>query len=421
MSRALISGLALSAAILASACVGVPQSAETIPGAGLVGPETARIHQQLMTMDTHLDTPANLVLPAGFDITRRNSYDRDGSQVDLPRMNEGGLDGGFWVIYTPQGPLTPEAYRKVRDTAILRSQAVARMVAANPDAFEIALTAADAERIAAAGRKIVYQSIENSYPLGEDLSLLETFQKLGVRMVGPVHNGNNQFADSAVDASGPRWGGLSPLGRDLVREANRLGMILDASHASDKTLEDMIELSKTPVILSHSGTKDLYNHPRNVPDALILKLAQSGGVIQMNALGSYLADVRQSPERQAAMADLRARYGPPSELAPDRYEAYLNERMAVNEKFPEAQATFVQYMEQFLHVLKLVGPDHVGVGADWDGGGGVQGMRDIVDLPKITQRLLEEGYTRDDLQKIWGGNIVRLLKAAETYAQTAGN
>lgn len=383
-----------------------------------VSPEAMSLHQRLLTLDTHLDTPARLVGARPFDIMTRHDVDRDGSQVDVPRMNEGGLDGGFWVVYTPQGPLTAEAYARVRDTAILRSLAIQKMVAEHPDTFVLATRSSDAERIDALGKKIVYQSIENSYPLGEDLSLVETFYRLGVRMIGPVHNGNNQFADSAIDTSGPRWGGLSPLGKQLVVEANRLGMVLDGSHSSDSAIDQMIDLSATPIILSHSGSKDLFNHPRNTPDALLKKLADHGGVVQMNALGGYLRRLEQSPERLAAIAALREKWGPPDALVADQYALYLDKSQAINESFPEQRADLVDYMEQFLHVLKLVGPKHVGVGADWDGGGGVSGMRDILAIARITDRLLAEGYSEADLQNIWGGNVLRLLEHAEDFAQS---
>lgn len=402
----------------ADAATSAPQAPVTVPDEALVGPEVAALHQSFLALDTHLDTPAAFVSPRGFDIMARHSFARDGSQVDVPRMNDGGLDGGFWVIYTPQGELSQDAYEDVRDTAILRSLAIHDMVSSHPDTFGLATTAEDAIRINDEGKKIVFQSIENSYPLGEDLSLLETFYKLGVRMVGPVHSATNQFADSSTGEA--KWNGLSPLGKQLVAEANRLGMVLDASHASDATLSQMIDLSTTPIILSHSGTNDVYDHPRNVPDELLVKLAEKGGVIQMNALGRYLADLPESsPERIAAMRALNEKWGNPNAIPADQYEAYLDEREALNKEFPAPNATFEDVMEQTLHALELIGPDHIGMGSDWDGGGGVTGFEDISFLPKVTARLLEAGYTEDDLRKIWGGNVLRLVKTAADNAETA--
>ena len=247
-----------------------------------------QLHQKLLTLDSHLDTPASLDLP-GWSIDDEHDVLHDYTQVDLPRMKKGGLDGGFWAIYTSQGPLTVEGFRKARDFAILRGLSIRNMVAADPDNFALALEAKDAAPIAAAGKRVVYMSIENAYPLGEDVSLLDTFYAMGVRVVGFAHFAHNQFADSSTDPSGkPRFGGLSPLGKQLLTEMNRLGVVPDASHSSDQVLDDLLALSTTPVLLTHSGCKAVYDHPRNIDDAHLKALAAKGGVIQMNAYGAYL-------------------------------------------------------------------------------------------------------------------------------------
>jgi membrane dipeptidase len=229
------------------------------------------IHEKLITLDTHLDTPATLSRP-GWDIMDRHSVSESFSQIDHPRMKQGGLDGGFFAVYTSQGPRDEAGYRRARDTALFRAAEIREMTARHSGDFALALRADDASRIAGEGKRIVYMSIENSYPLGKDISLLATFYRLGVRMVGPVHTSNNDFADSSTDPKGPEWRGLSPLGESLVGEANRLGMVLDASHASDDVLDQMIALSKTPVILSHSGSKAVNDHPRNIDDARLSAL-----------------------------------------------------------------------------------------------------------------------------------------------------
>src|SRR5580704_5536139 len=221
------------------------------------------LHERLICLDTHLDTPASLARP-GWDIMQRHSWTEDFTQVDYPRMVEGGLDGGFFAIYTPQGPLTPEGMMAARDAALLRAAEIREMVAGHPQQFELAFVAEDAGRIAAKGKRIVYQSIENSYPLGDDITLLRSFHKLGVRMVGFIHFKNNQFGDSATDK--PQWKGLSPKGRELAALGNDLGMVLDASHASDDVFDQMMEISRSPIILSHSGCRAVHNHPRNIDD-----------------------------------------------------------------------------------------------------------------------------------------------------------
>ncbi len=379
--------------------------------------DAAKLHDSLVVMDTHLDTPALLVQP-GFDIMHSHTFADDFSQVDVPRMNSGGLDGGFWVIYTPQGPVTEAGFKSSRDTALLRAMAIHKMVAANPDTFALATEPEDAKAIAEQGKKIVYVSMENAYPLGEDLSLLDTFYKMGLRMVGPVHFKNNQFGDSSTDPDGQQYGGLSPLGKELVKKANELGIILDGSHAHDDLLEDMIELSKTPVILSHSGTKTIYDHPRNVDDSLLKKLVESGGVIHVNAYSSYLKELPQDPERGKAYGELFRQMGNIAQMSEAEIAALKAKRKQIDMEHPAVRATFEDYMEHFLHILEVAGPKHTGVGADWDGGGGVETMMDVAALPKITERLLAEGYTEEDLADIWGNNVLRLLQQAKDYAQS---
>ena len=264
---------------------------------------------------------------------------------------------------------------------------------------------------------MVYQSIENSYPLGGDVTLLDTFYKFGVRMVGPVHFANNQFADSATDPVGQRWDGLSPLGRELVRRANSLGMVLDGSHAHDEAVYEMISLSTTPLILSHTGVKAIYDHPRNIDDALLTRLAETGGVIQINAFSGYLEELVQTPERLAALDALNLKFGgEPGALEGEALAQYIDARRDLDQAYPPNRSSFEKYAEHLLHALNLVGPDHVGIGADWDGGGGVGGMEDIARIPRITELLLEEGYSEEDIAKIWSGNMLRVLKAAEDAA-----
>jgi membrane dipeptidase len=402
-------------ALALSACLAACTTTSALPEG--VSSEAMAIHNRLLTLDTHLDTPAFFDSPRGYDITERHDVERDGTNVDYPRMVEGGLDGGFWVIYMGQGPLTPQGYASIRDTALIRAMSIHKMVAAHPDKFELALTAADAARINAAGKKIVYISIENSYELGTDITLMDTFYKLGVRMIGPVHNGNNQLADSTNPGASPpvSWGGLSPMGRDFVKRANELGMVIDGSHSSDVAIDQMIDLSATPIILSHHGADALNEHPRNLPDSILRKLAAKGGVIHMNALGSFIKPLPQTPERTAALTALRQKWGQTNTLVGDRYEQYLDELNELDRKFPENRATFEDYMQQVLYTIRLLGVDHVGFGADWDGGGGLDGFRDITALPKVTARLLAEGYSEAEIEKMWSGNVLRLLKAAEDY------
>lgn len=374
---------------------------------------------KLIRLDTHLDTPANLARP-GWDILQRHSMDTDLTEVDVPRMKAGGLDGGFWAIYTPQGPLTPEGKMAARDAALLRAAEIREMVAAHPDTFELAFEAEDAARIAAKGKIIVFQSIENSYPLGDDVTLLRGFHALGVRLVGPVHFKVNQFGDSATDK--PYWNGLSPAGKELAALANDLGMVLDASHAADSVFDDLIALSRAPIMCSHSGCRAIHDHPRNLDDARIKTLAAKGGTIQINSYNDYLVTVAPDPARAKAAGALYAKLENLSGMTPDAAAAAVREAVAgikaLDAKYPQAKATFEDYMKHVTHALDLVGPDHVGVGCDWDGGGGVIGMEDVASIPKITERLVKLGYSEAQLANFWGGNALRVLKAAHDARKT---
>ncbi|ETI58981.1 peptidase M19 [Sphingobium sp. C100] len=401
MRKALLTGAALAALLSA-------------PVAAQVSKQVYQLHQKLLTLDTHLDTPASLDLP-GWSIEEEHDVLHDYTQVDLPRMKKGGLDGGFWAIYTSQGPLTIEGFHKARDFAIMRGLSIRNMVAADPANFALATEAKDAAPIAAAGKRVVYMSIENAYPLGEDVSLLDTFYAMGVRVVGFAHFAHNQFADSSTDPSGkPRYGGLSPLGKELLKEMNRLGVVPDASHSSDQVLDDLLALSTTPVLLTHSGCKAVYDHPRNIDDAHLKALAAKGGVIQMNAYGAYLRASKPNPQRQEALKALYGQMREGAKLSAEKRAELLAKRQEIDKLYPDTDRPgFDDFMKHMLHALEVVGPDHVGIGADWDGGGGVVGMEDVADLPKITAALLKAGYSEADVQKIWSGNVLRVLAAAE--------
>ncbi len=398
--------------------MGISRRTVVVNGAALLAAPAAQarpsgLHRRLICLDTHLDTPADLARP-GWDVTARHRHDTDLTQVDVPRMADGGLDGGFWAIFTPQGSLDTAGMVAARDAAFLRAVQIREMVAAHPDIFELAFVADDAARIAGKGKIIVYQSIENAYPLGEDVSLLRGFHKLGVRMVGPVHFRNNQFGDSATDKK--HWNGLSPKGRELAALANDLGMVLDASHASDDVFDQMLEMSRAPIILSHSGCKSVFNHPRNIDDARIKKLAAAGGTIQINSYNAYLITVPPNPERDKERRALNDRLDDMDKMTSAEAMAAVREVAAglkiLNAKYATPRATIDDFMAHVTHALNLVGPEHVGIGCDWDGGGGVTGMEDVAAIPQITDRLVKLGYTEAQLSNFWGGNVLRILSAA---------
>ena len=385
-------------------------------GAKDVGADARRIHEEALVLDTHLDTPANFRRP-GWNIADNHQHEGDLSQVDLPRMKMGGLDGGFWVIYTAQGARDEAGKRSARDHGLERLVSIHEMLAAHASELELARTAEDAERIAASGKRVSFISMENAAPLASDPSLLTGYHRLGLRMLGITHVRNNDFGDSSTDPAGAEWNGLSPAGRALVEAANDLGIVLDASHASDAVFDQVLELSRAPIVLSHTSADALYDHPRNIDDARLRRLAAKGGVIHVNAYGGYLIDIPKIAEREAAMQALGKKYGPEGQLSVEQARGYLAERREIEARYPAKQATFDHYMAHLLHILKVAGVDHVGIGADWDGGGGVVGMEDVSALPRITAALLAAGYTQQDVRKIWSGNLLRVIREARAIAK----
>jgi membrane dipeptidase len=387
--------IALSCCLALCACATQPPAADSL-------------HRRLLTLDTHLDTPMHFGR-AGWSFGDRHDYANDLVQVDLPRMEAGALDGGFFVIYTAQGELTPQGYASALAFARGRADRIGETIAAFPDRLALATRADDAARLDGAGRRFAFVSMENSYPLGEDLSLLAEFRRRGVRLAGPVHTKTNQFADSATDDA--RWNGLSPLGREWVAEMNRLGMVIDASHASDAAFDQMLELSRTPLLLSHSGSRAVWNHPRNLDDARIRRLAARGGVI--GATTVYLATMNIGAQRAALFEKLEHI----AELSPPEQARLVADTRALDATQPLWNVDIDAFMKSLLHLIAVAGIDHVAFGGDWDGGGGLRGLEDISALPQITARLRRAGYSEADLQKLWSGNVLRVLRAAEAAAE----
>lgn len=376
------------------------------------------LQKRLVTLDSHLDTPANLER-GDFDVMQGHAGNRL-SQVDYPRMLEGALDGGFWAIYTDQGDRSAAAHLAERDHGLQRLMEIREMLAAHPDRFQLALTADDAARIKAAGKRVVYISMENGSPLVADPSLLGFYHKAGLRLLSTVHFANNEFADSATDPKGAEWKGLSPAGKALVQEAVRLGIVIDQSHASDAVFDDLATLLPVPFILSHSAAKAVFDHPRNLDDARLRQLAAKGGVIQVNAYGGYLLDETPSPERKQAEEDLEKRLGGWDGMPIEKGVELARGMAELDRRLPRRRATLDDFFVHFAHLLDVVGPDHVGIGMDWDGGGGLPGMTDVTDLPKITAWLQRRGLSDAQIANIWSGNVLRVMRQAQDYAAKNG-
>jgi membrane dipeptidase len=292
------------------------------------------------------------------------------------------------------------------------------MAARQAGECEIALTAADGPRIAANGKRAIYISVENGYAIGRDLTLLKAYHDLGARFFGVAHSAHTDLADSATDAAPPEWQGLSPLGREAVAECNRLGLVLDGSHASDAAARELIALSQTPVLLTHSSCRAVRDHKRNAPDDLLRELAAKGGVIQMNTVSAFVVAAPPNPELDAAQAKLVQRTAGRTLSDEENALAYL-ERLRLRRALGKNRATFDDFLKHLFHAVEVAGVDHVGIGADMDGGGGVVGLEDVSAYPQITLALLKHGLSESDVEKIWGGNTLRVLRAAEEFAAKA--
>lgn len=371
-------------------------------------------HDGFFTIDTHIDTPTASLMRPGWDFAARHDRAADRSQCDLPRMAEGGLDALGFAVFVTQAARTPAGYARAQDSALRVIGRVHEVVAANSALCALALRADDGPRLKAEGRRALYLAIENSYSLGLDAGNVAKFHALGVRLLGLNHMLHNDLADSSTDPRGPEWNGLSPFGREVVAECNRLGVVLDGSHASDQAVWDLFECSRTPPLLTHTGCRALCDHPRNVGDDLLRALAAKGGVIQINALPITVTHVPEDG-RYAELNKFLLRLVD-IEMTPEMRGALGAEWRRLDEKYPNPRCTLDDYIRHIEHAVAVAGIDHVGIGCDFDGGGGFEGLNEVSDYPKLTAALRARGWAEADLAKLWGGNTLRVLRACEAAA-----
>jgi membrane dipeptidase len=408
LARSLPVRLGLSCAL----CAGLATVAAAGEGEETLEHTAARLHERVWTIDTHVDTPMRL-MGKGFDIGVRHDLPTPGGRVDLPRMKAGGLDAVFFAVYLDQGERTAEANERARRQTLEIFGAIHKAVAQYPDQAALATTSDNADQLETQGRRAIYIGIENGYAIGQDVSLLKTYYDLGARYVTLCHSGNNDICDSSTDKRGPEHHGLSEFGKQVVREMNRLGMIVDISHASDETFYDVLEVSQAPVIASHSCARAICAHPRNLDDDMLRAMAKKGGVIQICILDAYVKKSPPNPDRDKALQELRAAYGKSEELAEDKRREVFEKWEEINRKYPQSDATVADVVDHIDHVVKVVGMDYVGIGTDFDGGGGVKDCRDVSEIGNITLELVRRGYTEDQIRQIWGGNFLRVFREVE--------
>lgn len=383
--------------------------------------EAREIHDRVLTVDTHSDTPS-LMLRRGWDIGERHeSGQRRSGKIDLPRMAEGGLDAEFFAVYIGQGERTSEGYARARERANLLLGAIHKMAEDYPQLVELATSPEDAYRLEKEGKRAAFIGMENGYPIGKVLSLVKEYYDRGIRYITLCHSGDNDICDSSTDKRNPEDKGLSDFGREVVAECNRLGIMVDVSHASDKSFFDVLEVTKAPVIASHSSVRSLCDHPRNFSDEMLKALASNNGVIQICFVSSFVKKAKPNPEREKALAELREKYGSWSEVRDESVrEKMEDEYMDIYEKYPSEKVTVQELVDHIDYVVNLIGVDHVGLGTDFDGGGSLEGCDDVSELPNITEELLRRGYSEEDIRKIWGANIMRVLRKVVEIAKNVG-
>lgn len=374
-----------------------------------------RIHEKCLTVDTHCDTPMLMVKP-GFSVRTENKAPQ--SRVDLPRMKKGGLDAMFFAVFTGQKPRTEENYKKTYDLANQMLDSIYSMLKHDSDLATLALKAEDLAKIEKTGKRAIYIGMENGFPLAKDLSRVEEFYKRGVRYITLCHSFHNDICDSSSDGKPAEHNGLSDFGRQVVAEMNRLGMLVDVSHASDKSFFDVVEYSKAPIIASHSSVRAVAQHNRNMTDEMIKKLAAKGGVIQICLLDEYVKNPDTTTVNYKRIKQIRKIYaGGMEKMTEAEKEAMFAEWDELKAWKQTELPNVKDLVDHIDHVKNLVGVDYVGIGSDFDGGGGLIDCMDVSQFPNITRELLQRGYTETEIRKIWGGNLLRVFKEVEKVAE----
>lgn len=393
------------------------------------------IHKRIITIDTHDDFEIS-------NFTDSINYTQDlSSQVTLPKMKTGGLDVIWLIVYTGQDTLTNAGYKKAYSQAMSKFDAIHRLVDVYaPDQIELALTSDDVKRIHASGKKVAMIGVENGFPIGLDIKNVEKFYNLGARYMSLAHNGHSQLSDSHTGEADGVWlnNGLSDLGKEVIGEMNRLGMMIDVSHPSKEAMKQMIALSKTPIIASHSAARALSNESRNLDDEQLQWLKQNGGVVQVVALDDYL-NINKMNTRNKKIINIQKQV---ADSLGVKWYASKEEVMALK---PQEQNEFFGYYKKVLdlanakankiegfppnvnvadlvdhidYIVEKIGIEHVGISSDFDGGGGIEGWNDASETFNVTLELVKRGYTEEEIDLIWGGNLLRVLDEVQAFANS---
>ncbi len=389
------------------------------------------IHKRVMTLDTHVDiNVSNFTDSINYTQKLKN-------QVNLPNMEKGGLDVAFFIVYTGQGELNEEGYAKAYKNAMSKFNAIHKLTKEiAPDRIALAVNSKQAKEIYASGKKVAMIGVENAYPLGTDIKRVKEFYDLGARYMSLSHNGHSQLCDSNTGETDDVWlhNGVSDFGKEVIKEMNKWGIMIDVSHPSKKSMKDMIELSKAPIIASHSSARALCNHSRNLDDEQLEWLKTNGGVVQAVAFKSYV-NTEKNDAYAAAIKEVITSLGKElnfevkswaevRKMEPKERQDYIatyrelskKAKLEVDvEKYPPVDvADFVDHID---YLVKKIGIDHVGISSDFDGGGGVEGWNDASETLNVTVELVKRGYSESEIAQLWNGNLLRVLDEVAEIAQ----
>lgn len=374
------------------------------------------IHKKVLTLDTHADTPLRMIEP-GFSMSDRHDPNETGSKVDYPRMIEGGLDAIFFAAFVAQDIRNDKGNFRAKNLCVQMIDSILSSIQQNSDVVGLALNPEDAYSLEKQGKRAIYIGIENGYPIGGDLSNIETYYKKGVRYITLVHSSNNDLADSATDPAGPEHNGISEFGSKVVKEMNRLGIMVDVSHGSDAVFYDAIKISKAPIIATHSNARSVTNHKRNMTDDMLKLIAKNGGVVQLTMLSNYLRDPVPNITAEKLKKELLSSIKPIDQMTTLEKETMRKRLNEIDNKYPIAPANLKNVVDHIDHIVNVAGIDHVGIGCDFDGGGGIDGVFDVSQVMNITIELVKRGYNEDQIAKIWGGNLIRVFSEVQTIAR----
>ena len=389
------------------------------------------IHDRVLVLDTHVDISVT-------NFTADKNYTEDlGNQVNLPTMEAGGLDVAWFIVYTGQGVLTPEGYDKAYENAISKFDAIHRLTKEiAPERIGLAVSSAEAKELHASGKKIAMIGVENAYPLGTDISRVKEFYDRGARYMSLSHNGHSQFCDSNTGEKDSLWvdKGVRDLGKLVIKEMNKWGIMIDVSHPSKQSIKDMITLSKAPIIASHSSARALCNNSRNLDDEQLEWMKSNGGVVQTVAFSSYVSTEKHSAhaaalsEKVTALAKERGlemkSWDEIRKLEATERDRYMITYRAMSEEAASMMSDedpkpvdVADYVDHIDYLVKKMGLDHVGISSDFDGGGGIYGWSDASETLNVTAELVKRGYTEAQIAQLWSGNLLRVLDDVSAIAK----